>query len=77
MILSQHALAGVRNQLDQLGASGGEPQGLAGGDDDDDDDSNDDDEMMFKVKVILMMRGVMRMMIQGNCFQNCQYNVLN
>ena len=57
MILSRHALAGVRSQPDQLGASGGEPQGLAGeddgedtdadGDGDDGDDEDDDARELF------------------------------
>ena len=46
--MSQRALGGVHNQPDQLDASGGEHQGLAGGDDhhdvvDDVDVDADDD----------------------------------
>ena len=56
MILSPHALAGVRSQPDQLGASGGEPQGLAGDDDDvegtdfdEDDDTRDFQNCQYNV----------------------------
>ena len=65
--MSQRALGGVRSQPDQLDASGGEHQGLAGGDDHHDvvddvdvdaDDDHDHPKEWLPVQCLKLVRQV-------------------